>query len=669
MKISRFCLVVSLLLVGCHKTCEQGGDTRLKMFSGYEASVQYERVSKRLEMAGDLRAFIERERLRGENGAFYVEAGEADLRELDEVVAGEMARWPLTPKEAGGPADAEQMDVRDFGAKGDGVADDAPAFQKAFDAIRVRAGRPTVLRVPNGTYAMRTAKGKHQFSIEGLTNCVVLGESAGNVKIRFGIYDHIGGCYIRASDNVTVKNLEFAWEKTPFLQGRILSVDLRDATVTIRRKANTLSPTDPCWTNTTKGAHGDALNLDKGGIRYFCGSMHDPVSGRIDPECGWMFYLAEADVLGNDEYRLYFDPSKPNTLDRLKVGCDLVVPNRSKEHQCAVGLGNCSFCTFDSCIVRNSRGASFASGSSYMPTFVRCRIEPNLGLALSSDADGCISTRGTYLAHCDFRAMHDDGCNITGRGVFVNEVVSPRTILCDCVDSFGGISAGDFFQLTNPFTGCVVGWFRAVSVTQIEWYGRAGYSIVADRDLPTGIVTWRTLGGAEKVFDYKTLKRIHAGRAKVKGMPTQIYCRVNKGVFPVVSDCRFWANRGCGIVIQTANALVEDSYACGQKEGVRVGSLCRYTEGPAPFNVIVRRNEIEDCVTAICGIVNCVGGKPSQEPVMRGVRWMGNVIRRSVKVPVSLKSFDACDWVDNQIIGGSAEIVVDACGVVRGISQ
>ena len=62
-----------------------------------------------------------------------------------------------TPTEGGlmSASDKAKLDsfcvsVKDFGAVGDGVADDTPAFQSAFDAIR-DAGRGTVF-VPKGTY-------------------------------------------------------------------------------------------------------------------------------------------------------------------------------------------------------------------------------------------------------------------------------------------------------------------------------------------------------------------------------------------------------------------------------------------------------------------------------------------------------------------------------------
>jgi hypothetical protein len=52
------------------------------------------------------------------------------------------------------------LNVRDFGAVGDGIHDDAPAFQRAIDAAQTVTQRPlaagNTLHVPAGTYIIHT---------------------------------------------------------------------------------------------------------------------------------------------------------------------------------------------------------------------------------------------------------------------------------------------------------------------------------------------------------------------------------------------------------------------------------------------------------------------------------------------------------------------------------
>src|SRR5215203_5802508 len=51
-------------------------------------------------------------------------------------------------------SEPEAIDVRNFGAVGDGVTDDGPAFQKALDALAAAGGG--TLFVPAGKYAIAT---------------------------------------------------------------------------------------------------------------------------------------------------------------------------------------------------------------------------------------------------------------------------------------------------------------------------------------------------------------------------------------------------------------------------------------------------------------------------------------------------------------------------------
>ena len=50
-------------------------------------------------------------------------------------------------------APTARINVRDYGAKGDGFADDAPAIQKAIEAARGK-GPGTVVTIPAGRYRL-----------------------------------------------------------------------------------------------------------------------------------------------------------------------------------------------------------------------------------------------------------------------------------------------------------------------------------------------------------------------------------------------------------------------------------------------------------------------------------------------------------------------------------
>src|ERR1041384_5026284 len=56
------------------------------------------------------------------------------------------------------PTESDPLNLRDFGAVGDGVTDDSPAFQSALDALAAAGGG--TLFVPEGKYAIVTPVAK-----------------------------------------------------------------------------------------------------------------------------------------------------------------------------------------------------------------------------------------------------------------------------------------------------------------------------------------------------------------------------------------------------------------------------------------------------------------------------------------------------------------------------
>ena len=73
-----------------------------------------------------------------------------------------------------------RFNVNDFGAKGDGAADDAPAIQSAINAATKNAGGGTVV-FPKGTYLLNSAyPSRHPWAFHNLvidSNVMLVGET------------------------------------------------------------------------------------------------------------------------------------------------------------------------------------------------------------------------------------------------------------------------------------------------------------------------------------------------------------------------------------------------------------------------------------------------------------------------------------------------------------
>lgn len=124
---------------------------------------------------------------------------------------------------------AEPLNLRDFGAVGDGVADDGPAFQRAFDALAAAGGG--TLYVPQGKYSIATpvtkdftglASSVSIIGVESLTP--VAPPSAPGSELSKGldllseVYPRTGdeqvAIFIKGLSNLVVKDIAFVGTST-----------------------------------------------------------------------------------------------------------------------------------------------------------------------------------------------------------------------------------------------------------------------------------------------------------------------------------------------------------------------------------------------------------------------------------------------------------------------
>ncbi len=120
-------------------------------------------------------------------------------------------------------ASAARINVRDYGAKGDGIADDAPAIQKAIEAARGK-GPGTVVTIPAGRYRLNpitpASKCHMEFShasgirLEGETATIIIATDPTKAMI----------CVVDSSD-IGISVLKMDRHPFVFTQGMVESAD------------------------------------------------------------------------------------------------------------------------------------------------------------------------------------------------------------------------------------------------------------------------------------------------------------------------------------------------------------------------------------------------------------------------------------------------------------
>ena len=588
-----------------------------------DGSFQKRRFFKRLELVSNLVANTSTRFRRGTESDFgHAERSLDDLEMFRRFLEKELELWKTYPEN---PAvKALVLNVRNFGAAGDGTTVENAAFGRALAAVRAQKGRPVVLKVPSGDYLFET---KERFSLllSGLTNFVLRGESPETVRFLCGTYD--AGCVqIDLCENVTVAGFQNCYLKPTFFQGDVVSADNERGFVEATIDKGALAPTDPSWTN-----HYSVIR----------GSLYHP-DGRMDFDCPNAAFEFDADDLGAGKYRIHFSTRfTKRRYGVLKTGRKLVIPNRDNRYG-AMGFNRATYCNFENVWVRQSRAAAFCGGMARNCSLIACKDIPLEGMMMSSCADSCIGQTGLYLEDCEFRNMGDDGVNTHIRGSFVCAKTG--------VDSFvhqmnpALVVPGLLVQFMDPVTGEMLGNARIVRSDACQWRGRACQRVTLDRPVPNGVTAYDDLGRGP--LSHRELDQATVGQGKVDATPTHFYTPNAWGVGSVISGCVFFGTRCAGMVLQNSNSLVENCRVENAKTGFRINALGAFREGTPPQNVIVRNCTFSDLGEDGAIVFQSLQNTPPQVASMGFLRIENCSFSNVRRTPLSLS-----EMADSSILG------------------
>lgn len=625
-------------------------------FKGCEDSMQCERVLKRLDIAERLVAFTEGQLKKGDISSIGIaELGLADLKRFTEYFVTEVRLWrkyPLNPA-----VKPETFNVRDFGAIGDGKANDSAAFVKAIAAAKALAGRPSVIEIPAGDYLLKDRclfpanpldrNLASHILFDSLTNCVVRGVSPEKVNIILGTYD-LSGTMSYQCENTTFANVNMYYAETPFCQGTVLEKDMSPEAgwAIIRHQPGTLLPTDEKFKTTTIAV---------------CSQFTAEGKQVLKPN---IFYTNRADDMGDGKYKVYFDTSygafKHRVADVL-VGGELILPNRNDSIESNRAYLS-EFCNYENIWVRNSRCAAFSISGGISMTGFKCRVFPlKPEFKLSTNADTFFNSRGSYLAHCSFHNQNDDGCNSFSRGRIVGAVKDDGHTIYQR-KSGGRTRKGDIVQIIRPLTGEFVAQVHVESVDTIEWRGDKWEAVHLVEKLPDGIRSFDSLGMDE--LSPADIQKVSLGRAQIDGIPDFLYMPQAYGVGFIVYDNSIGDLRNVGVQIQCPNTLVEKNKIDTIYTGVQVSCLLSWIEGPVPYNIVIRDNDISDVDEGMSMGYSWPGAKPFTTTPFRGICIENNRFTGNIRRWINFVNAD-----DSRIIGNRVEaqsgILLNRCGNIE----
>jgi len=512
----------------------------------------------------------------------------------------EVARYHVRKSKLPSP---QTVNVRDFGAKGDGVTDDGPAFRAAIAAARQKSA-PVRLVIPGGTYLIRPdAEPPPQTLVFGLRrfidnpayerkawsykdNCagfhLVIADmddltvaGTGGAEVRFADATKGGFGFIGCSGTV-LKDVRISYAEKPATQGRIVRISEKPFGFVFRKDAGYPDPDTPRFLK----AHSNRFtaHLENGDVAPDGTGRVGDVKKLPDGD----FLFTPPDFALNDAY-----------WHRRKAGERVVVIARYSESALAypVYFRFSSFSGAEGVTVCDSPGQAFILNKSYATHLYDCTVDRRPGSAdlLSSNADGVIAggvsvpegSIGPYIVGCRFAHMEDDAFNISAFAGRLDDVRDDRRWIT------APWFTGKFALQLDGHTGIVKALLRP-SATERHTYTTA---------MPDDTLTQKMIGR----HDEREFLRRAAWQSSSKRLRPDHVMFVPGIVGAVVRDCETRDLRGMGGQVNCSNMLIENyrvSHVTGP--GLNINPLLGWGMMFDVHNILVRNCTFRDLPTGVC---------------------------------------------------------------------
>ena len=448
------------------------------------------------------------------------------------------------------PAELKPINVKDFGAKGDGVTDDTVAINAAIVAAQ-KQGAGAVVSLPSGRY--KTALGKEKsIRITGANRLTFQGE--GDTTIVSGDLDE-PVFRIDDSRSVTVRKISIDHEPLGYTQGTITAVDIPNMTCEVSMDPGYPAPNDPSF----KGSQVHPFVFpDK---NYYQLDRHwpNPIEMVKTGEHTWRWKLQGPPNIENWPGKKFF------------------IYTETRSH--AFVLSNLRDTTLED-INYWGGGANagfYIRGLEGTTTFRRfvIGVPPGSNRLYSCAGGGQVSgLRGKLLLdHCDFSKIDDDGIDILSNYTRIIEQKDKRTLLVQAKNS--DYRAGDRVELWD--------WqhkkMRTNAIITTATPNPEGNFVIAlDRD----VVTERVGVGVGMNFSRESM---------IDGIDRLVNV-ATVGQETIIRDSKFQVFRAKCLNLKAANCTIERcTFRNSFQPAVFAGPEWYFEEGSSIRNLTVR-----DCI-------------------------------------------------------------------------
>lgn len=469
------------------------------------------------------------------------------------------------------------VNVKDYGAVGDGVTDDKDAVLNAFyDAVS--SGKPARLEFEEGkTYYMSEHIGAfNYFRLDNVHNFTFAGNNS--TFLFDGMKNSF--MFIAHCTNIRVENLYVDLVKPAVQQGRIVSVNEENNSFVVEfEDEDGIAPREWILGNGNNYAFGSIIDAEKPHLKW---------------EVGDYYFPSDVKHIEGNKYEIVIGSgaAKINDLkvnDRTALTVGVLNYNLS-------GSGKKG--TLDNYMVFMSSDVTFENVTTYGSSNLTCCLGWNVGkitlrnfniitkdgriVASARDGIHCDSNRGqVVIENCTFMGALDDHINNKGKPSTVMEKIADRKYRLDA--AYAQPRIGDEAIFIDTITKDIIGRAFIKDYEAVDTY----FNITLDRDIDN-IITKKTATGSQKATIMYNVNASTTGS--------------------VIRNNTFMNGRRNALVTRSANGLLENNkcinmaacliWACDESGD--------FNEGPFPSSYTVRNNYYYsdgEGMTGICPIV------------------------------------------------------------------
>lgn len=539
------------------------------------------------------------------------------------------------------------FNVRDYGAVGDGVANDAPAIRAAIDAalphpharVHLPAGTyrlgdldPRILDVPSPCFdeadpggltprELSVINGKPHLFIHRADHLTLSGDGADKTLLLLGV-DWETGLDIQSSRDFTLADLAIDYERTPFTQGRVLRV-IDEKTYEVTVDKGYPSPLDRHIRHARFGMV----------TRNFvdCDDSIVPLPARGAPS---YLTLGNIERVSDGVYRFTIGSSgvhasTPARARELPVDSRFVLYGRVSNERPAIKLDDVRNATLSRVAIHGSFSAGVLIKRSGLVELDTCQIVPRPGTDRinSTNADGVFGQSNylsPYIHHTRMTLNGDDFIN-THSNALVIERHEGRTLVAR-VSGHSHFRPGQLVTVVEPGT-----WRRKytgiIEKASIQKSGNAFFfTLELDRPVPADVRANRPLAAGERPDRLLNLDVTGPGAVVTDNDLHHSFRLILRSANALVAGNRLHNRHNPGnfiiLGVHSLEAWKADNITIRDNVIDSLGNIFLAPQGPAPNrNLLLRENTILNPVIASDPDVfptKLFGSELNQDVTLRG---------------------------------------------------